>query len=465
MHNELDAQDRKELNHVHAMVDESISLLERIHNKKRVDMIVTCCMSGGVDSSVATLLLKEAGVQVRALFMNNWDASGEESIDPQKICENVRLDWKDVRSVCEKFKIPHFHETLSPDCNESTNARPVKFIEIYWNQVFQRMLKDYENGLTPSPDLLCNKYVKFNALFKYLEQKSSDPSQINLIATGHYAQLAMDQNEKLFLLQGKDKTKDQTYFLAQVDPRVFKQCIFPLGGLIKKQHVRELLAKKYYKLSERIYTKKESMGLCFVGKRKKFTDFLADYIDERPGPIISMTDDISEIRLQKASERKLLKNKWQSILNEKDADRIIGEHRGAAFYTIGQSVPVSGLKQKVYICKRDVKNNIVYVAPASIASEWINGIAFNTYNPHWLVENPVEMYKDNTTVYTKIRHADMVPKACILNYHSSLEYLEVISTGEPFNGIAPGQPAVFYKKLDVFDEMVCMGSAIIENKR
>lgn len=485
-HNHLtSADDKSNLNMIHEQVERAIDLMLKTHKKtKASELTITCCMSGGIDSTVTALLLQEAGVRIRSLFMSNWDARGEEnsSDNAQEMCESVRLDWQDVKTVCSQFHIPHFHEALSPvvssssgdsssSSSPSSNARPVRFIEEYWNHVFQKMIEGYEHGVTPNPDLLCNKHIKFNALFKYLDKMDTERDHDSLIATGHYAQLGLKPlnndptNHTVHLLRAKDLTKDQTFFLAQVDPKVFRQTIFPLGGLIKKTQVKDLLAKRYYKLPERIASKKESMGICFVGKRKRFSDFLADYIEPKPGPVLTISGSASNVVEHSKAFKTELLSKWGSQLAANQHQKLVGHHNGTSFYTIGQTYRLSGSKEKLHVCAKDHENNIVYVAGASNSHQYLDLPTFNTYDAHWLVPDIQKLLSSNIPLSTKIRHAEHIPQPCKLHSVENKNSLVVEAEGDTvFNCVAPGQTAVFYAKDEAFEDLVCVGSAIITDK-
>ncbi|KAL5014729.1 hypothetical protein ScPMuIL_008999 [Solemya velum] len=212
---------------------------------------VVCGMSGGVDSSVAALLLKEKGYEVVGLFMKNWDIANE-----QGKCM-VDDDRKDAEFVCKRIGIP-FHE--------------VNFVKEYWNEVFSSFVTDYESGLTPNPDILCNKFIKFSKFLTY----AVDNLGADAIATGHYARTSGSPTEGIKLLKAVDSVKDQTFFLSQISQAALQKTIFPLGELTKDvvKHVACTAGL------ERIATKKESMGICFVGSRN-FHQFIAEGVQHQ----------------------------------------------------------------------------------------------------------------------------------------------------------------------------------------
>ncbi len=262
-------------------------------------------MSGGVDSSVSALLLKEQGYNVVGLFMKNWDEK-----DDRGQC-TAEQDYEDVRRVCNKIGIPYY---------------TVNFTQEYMDNVFDSFIKDYEQGRTPNPDVLCNREVKFKPFLKFAKSIGAD-----YIATGHYARIR-HENDKHYLLRAVDENKDQTYFLNQLSQEQLKDVLFPIGGICKPQ-VREI-AREHNLITA---DKKDSTGICFIGERK-FREFLKGFIPAQKGNF--MTED----------------------------GRIVGQHEGSMYYTIGQrkGLNIGGIKGEEegrwFVVKKDIKNNIVYVS-------------------------------------------------------------------------------------------------------
>ena len=262
-------------------------------------------VSGGVDSSVAALLLLEQGYEVEALFMKNWDESDETG---SCIWE---ADVEDALAVCEKLSI---------------RLNTVDLSEAYWHKVFQQFLDEYSAGRTPNPDILCNQEIKFHAFMEHAT--SLDAARI---ATGHYAAIQWHEG-KYLLHKGADRNKDQSYFLCRLTQAQLSQSLFPLGTL-KKPEVRAL-AKKHGLAT---HDKKDSTGICFIGERP-FRDFLSHYLPVQAGPIrtIDGTD--------------------------------VGEHAGVHFYTLGQrrGLGIGGVKghpeKPWYVVAKDVENNALTVA-------------------------------------------------------------------------------------------------------
>ncbi len=265
-------------------------------------------ISGGVDSAVAALLLKEQGYEVEGLFMRNWDSMlnndtlGNPNFN-QEICPQ-ETDYNDALKTCEILGI---------------KLHRVDFIKEYWDNVFTYFLEELKKGRTPNPDMLCNKYIKFDLFKKEALKLGAD-----YIATGHYARV---KNNTLY--KALDQNKDQTYFLADIKKEQLENVIFPLGDLTKPQ-VRDIALKANLNVA----TKKDSTGICFIGERH-FQEFVKNYLKPNPGDII----DVS-------------------------TDKVIGKHTGLMNYTIGQrrNVGLSGDELRHYVCGKDVSKNILYVA-------------------------------------------------------------------------------------------------------
>lgn len=281
-------------------------------------------MSGGVDSSVSALLLKEQGHHVIGVFMKNWEETDEEGV-----CA-ADQDYKDVIAVASMLDIPYYQMNFSKE---------------YWDKVFARCLDDFKAGHTPNPDILCNKEIKFKAFFEKAKELGAD-----FVATGHYCQ-NIEKDGRHYLVRGVDCDKDQTYFLYTMQESVLKQVLFPIGHL-KKKEVRELAKKNGLITAE----KKDSTGICFIGKRD-FRDFLSRYITKKKGALKTL------------------------------AGVTVGEHEGVYFYTIGQrkGLGIGGKGEAWYVIGKDVEKNIVYVEQGDTHPElyldhltateesWVNG--------------------------------------------------------------------------------------------
>ncbi|MCM1546553.1 MAG: tRNA 2-thiouridine(34) synthase MnmA [Clostridiales bacterium] len=262
-------------------------------------------MSGGVDSSVAALLLKEQGYNVIGLFMLNWEENGEDGA-----C-TAESDFADVRRVCSLLNIPYYS---------------VNFAKQYQERVFKYFLSEYAAGRTPNPDVLCNREIKFGPFREYALSLGAD-----YIATGHYCGIEHAASGRHYLLKAADTAKDQTYFLNQVREAQFENVLFPLAGL-PKEEVRKIAEKSGLATAK----KKDSTGICFIGERN-FRKFLMEYLPARPGKILTL-----------------------------DGEEV-GEHVGLMHYTIGQRRGVniggkSGETGRWFVVKKDLKDNILYVS-------------------------------------------------------------------------------------------------------
>lgn len=263
-------------------------------------------MSGGVDSSVSALLLKDAGYEVIALFMKNWKETDEDGV-----CTSTE-DSQDARMVADQLGIPFY---------------TINFEKEYWDRVFTYFLDEYKQGRTPNPDIMCNQEIKFNAFLDYALQLEA-----NYIAMGHYAQVE-ERNGDYYLLRGKDQNKDQSYFLSRISQNALSKTLFPIGHLEKKE-VRELAEK------HGLYTakKKDSTGICFIGERN-FDEFLDRYLLSTKGNFIDV-----------------------------DGNKV-GTHNGLIHYTLGQRKGIGiggvGTGEPWFVVGKNLKDNIVYVAQGS----------------------------------------------------------------------------------------------------
>lgn len=270
--------------------------------KSKKDIQVIIGMSGGVDSSVAALLLKEEGYNVIGIFMKNWDESDEFGY-----CTATE-DYEDVRRVCDQIGIPYY---------------TVNFEKEYWDKVFTYFLEEYKKGRTPNPDVMCNKEIKFKAFLQHALKLGAD-----YLATGHYAQIDYYEGEYR-LLRGADSNKDQTYFLNALGQYQLSKAMFPIGHLTKSQ-VRQIAEENDLATAK----KKDSTGICFIGERD-FNEFLSRYLPAQPGEIRSLSGEIK------------------------------GEHQGLMYYTLGQrkglGIGGSGSGEPWFVVSKDLEKNILYV--------------------------------------------------------------------------------------------------------
>lgn len=354
-------------------------------------------MSGGVDSSVTAALLKEQGYNIIGLFMHNWE---EDDIDGY--C-TATADYEDVKRVCNKLGIPYYS---------------VNFAKEYQDRVFRYFLDEYKNGRTPNPDVLCNREIKFGPFLEYAKKIGA-----HYIATGHYA--AMEhKNGKHYLKNAVDDNKDQTYFLNQLSQKQLEMVLFPLGELTKSQ-VREI-AKKY---DLNTATKKDSTGICFIGERK-FRDFLKTFLPAQSGKIVD------------------------------EEGKIVGEHEGIMFYTLGQrrGLNIGGLSGRNggrwFVLDKDVKNNTLIVSQGNSDKLYSNGLVATNVN--WIPSVPTTLEFD---CYAKFRYRQENQKVRV-----KLEGNKVIVTFyEKQRAITPGQFVVFYGALDTEGNIVLNNVNLSDN--
>ncbi len=349
-------------------------------------------MSGGVDSSVAAYILQKQGYEVIGLFMRNWDSlvnndiSGNPNLN-NNICPQEQ-DYNDALEVCKKLNIP---------------LHRVDFVKEYWDYVFKYFLDELEKGRTPNPDLMCNKYIKFDLFKKEAEKLGAD-----YVATGHYARIIGNR-----LCRAVDLNKDQTYFLAQVSEEHLKNVLFPIGDLIKPE-VRKIADD----LNLVTAKKKDSTGICFIGERN-YQKFISNYLKPNPGDIIDI-----------------------------DTLKVIGTHSGLMNYTIGQrrNVGISGNSEKHFVVGKDVKKNILYVAFGE-DSKYL-------YSDSCIVDNVNYLCQTRHTFCTaKFRYRGEDHEV-ILEYLDNNEIL--VKYPSKVKAVTPGQACVFY-----LGEQ-CLGSGIIK---
>jgi len=268
--------------------------------KEPKDTRVVVGMSGGVDSSVAALLLKEQGYDVVGIFMKNWDDTDENGV-----CTATE-DYEDVIRVCNQLDIPYY---------------AVNFEKQYWDKVFTYFLEEYKAGRTPNPDVMCNKEIKFKAFLDHALSLGAD-----YLATGHYAQV-QENNGVYEMLRGIDRNKDQTYFLNQLTQEMLEKVMFPLGHLEKKQ-VREIAQQHDLATAK----KKDSTGICFIGERN-FKEFLSEYLPAQPGNMETLDGEVK------------------------------GQHEGLMYYTLGQrqGLGIGGAGDPWFVVGKNVEENILYV--------------------------------------------------------------------------------------------------------
>jgi len=356
-------------------------------------------MSGGVDSSVSALLLKEQGYQVEGLFMKNWDED-----DGTDYCTAMQ-DLEDAQKVCDKLNI---------------KLHTASFAAEYWDRVFEYFLAEYKAGRTPNPDILCNKEIKFKAFLDYAVTLGAD-----FIATGHYVRKKTVTNEKTgqeqaFLLKGLDNNKDQSYFLHLVTEDKIAKTLFPVGEL-EKPVVRQLALEN----DLITHDKKDSTGICFIGERK-FKDFLQQYLPAQPGDIVTENGEV------------------------------IGQHQGLMYHTIGQrqGLGIGGLQSHGeapwYVAQKDLDNNkLLVVQGKNHPLLFASGLSVQSID--WINEQHPDLPL-RCLAKTRYRQPD---QQCLVTQADSGEI--IVTFDKPQRAITPGQSLVIY------DGDICLGGAIIES--
>lgn len=341
-------------------------------------------MSGGVDSSVAAILLKEQGYEVIGVFMKNWEEK-----DDNGNCM-AEEDYKDVVTVAEQLDIPYYS---------------VNFVKEYWDKVFTYFLDEYKKGRTPNPDVMCNKEIKFKAFLDYAIKLGAD-----YVATGHYARIVHEEKDgkiKSVMLRGIDDNKDQTYFLCQLSQKQLEKVLFPIGEYTKPQ-IREI-AEKYNLATAK---KKDSTGICFIGERD-FNEFLSKYLPAKGGNIVNTEG------------------------------KILGKHNGLMYYTIGQRKGIGigntkeGTGEPWFVVDKNLETNELIVTQGDKSVLYSKGLIatdFNFINMEDM-EFPLEC-----TVKFRYRQSDS--KAVIKKLPD--EKYEVLFD-EPQKAVTPGQIVVAYK--------------------
>ena len=367
-------------------------------------------MSGGVDSAVAALLLRDAGYAVQGLFMSNWED------DDDAYCTTA-TDFQDARRVCETLGIV---------------LHRASFAEQYRERVFDLFLREYSAGRTPNPDVLCNREIKFGVCLDYMHRLGA-----SWIATGHYARLRQTSAGPQ-LLKATDTAKDQSYFLHGVAAAALSRTLFPIGEL-RKAEVRRLA----HAAGLPVYDKPDSTGICFIGERP-FREFLSRHLRTEPGPI------------------------------ENDRGMVLGEHRGLALYTLGQrsGLCIGGRAGSAaapwYVADKDPRRNALIVVQDQDHPLLLSD-AFDVEQMHWLDSDG-----DTTAcsgadagdgaldcaVKTRYRQNDL---GCTVRLHAGAPNISAapiwrVSLSEPARAVTPGQYAVFYRGAR------CLGGGVIAQR-
>lgn len=353
-------------------------------------------MSGGVDSSVTALLLKQQGYDVVGVFMKNWDDTDENGV-----CTATE-DYKDVAKVATQIGIPYYS---------------VNFEKEYWDRVFTYLIDEFKKGRTPNPDVICNKEIKFKAFIEYANQLGAD-----YVATGHYADLKRDEAGNMHLMRAKDQTKDQTYFLSQLDHAQLDKVLFPLAGYTKKE-VRQLAKDAGLVVAD----KKDSVGICFIGEDGHFREFLSQYLPAQQGEMQTVDG------------------------------KVVGTHAGLMYYTIGQrkGLGLGGTKENNapwFVIGKDITENVLYVGQG-YENEHLYATHMEASDIHW-VDDVVSRYGTEFHCTAKFRYRQKDEGVTVKL--SDDGQMVTVTSDDPARAITPGQAVVFY------DGDECLGSAIID---
>ncbi len=387
-------------------------------------------LSGGVDSSVAAYLLKQQGYEVIGLFMKNWH---DESVTISNECPWLE-DSNDAMLVAEKLGIPFQVVDLS---------------EEYQKRIVDYMFSEYEKGRTPNPDVLCNREIKFDVFMKIALNLGAD-----YVATGHYCRkdsIIKNDKEYFRLLAGKDTNKDQSYFLCQLSQEQLAKSLFPIGELTKPQ-VREIAQE----LDLITADKKDSQGLCFIGK-VRLPEFLQQKLQPKEGDIITIPKDspIYTVAIpkfnSKIEELEFYAKKY--VYTPKDG-KVVGKHQGAHYFTKGQrkGLAVGGTKEPLFVIETDVENNIIYTGEGkSHKGLYRKALLIKNEEIHFVRPDLILNNGDSMEVQARIRYRQALQKATL---HKTEKGLYVFFNVEQ-SAITEGQFVTWY--LD--DELV--GSGVI----
>jgi len=391
---------------------------------------VVIALSGGVDSSVSAYLLKKQGYHVIGLFMKNWH---DESVTISNECPWLD-DSNDAMIVSQNLKIPFQTVDLSKEYN---------------TRIIQYMFREYKQGRTPNPDILCNREIKFDIFMKIALDLGAD-----FVATGHYSRISREKKGKIIihkLISGVDKSKDQSYFLCQLNQKQLSKILFPIGNL-KKTEVRKIANDIGLVNAE----KKDSQGLCFVGK-VKLPDFLMQKLKPKKGLIIEI-DSSSDLYKKKTDNSSSIKDKLikglRNINYKIDDGREVGKHNGAFYFTIGQrkGLRVGGTNKPLFVLQTDVENNIVYVGMGKDhPGLYRDALLVDSNEEHWIREDLKLSYEESMIVMARIRYRQPLQKARLFRYKEGIYVL----FDKPQSSITKGQFVAWY----IEDELI--GSGVI----
>ncbi len=388
-------------------------------------------LSGGVDSSVTAYLMQQQGYEVIGLFMRNWN---DDSVTIGNECPWVD-DSNDALIIAQQLNIPFQVVDLSA---------------IYKERIVNYMFHEYEIGRTPNPDILCNREIKFDIFLKTALSLGAD-----YVATGHYCRKEeenIDGETVYKLLAGKDKNKDQSYFLCQLTQEQLKHALFPIGAL-QKSEVRAIAAEAGLMTAG----KKDSQGLCFIGK-VRLPDFLQQQLVPKEGNVVEIPSDLDIFPKYNYQfdqvEADQLSYLSQNYHYTSDQGKVVGQHKGAFFYTIGQrkGLGIGGYDLPILIIGTDTKENIIYVGKGE-DHPGLNRPALFIANDeiHWIRTDLALQVGEQRNYSVRIRYRQNLETACL--YQTS-EGLYIVFENLQ-RGIAPGQFAAWY------DDEELVGSGVI----
>ena len=338
-------------------------------------------MSGGVDSSVAALLLKRQGYDVIGVFMKNWDEQDENGV-----CTST-ADWEDVQDVCQTVGIPFY---------------AVNFEKEYQERVFSHFLAEYRKGRTPNPDVLCNREIKFKAFLEFAMKLGADK-----LATGHFVRTELRGGHPV-LLRGADRQKDQSYFLYMLKEEQLRRSVFPVGGMTKAQ-VRAIAAENGLSVS----AKKDSTGVCFIGERN-FREFLQNYLPTTPGDM------------------------------KTEAGEIVGRHIGLCYYTPGQrkglGIGGRGDGRSWFVLDKDLPHNVLIVGQGEDHPR-LYSRRIEASQATWIAGDAPMPQGEPYRCTAKFRYRQADQQVSILRNGDIL----TIEAETPQRAVTPGQSAVFYQ--------------------
>lgn len=382
-------------------------------------------LSGGVDSSIAAYLLKEQGYEVIGMFMKNWH---DDSVTISNECPWLD-DSNDAMIVAQHLGIPFQTIDLSKE---------------YKERIVDYMFSEYQNGRTPNPDVLCNREIKFDIFLKAATKLGAD-----YVATGHYCRKGEIEKDGKFvfqLLAGKDNNKDQSYFLCQLTQGQLAKAMFPIGELTKPE-VRAIAKKMGLATAD----KKDSQGLCFIGK-VHLPEFLQQKLETKKGIVIEVPKD--SIAFKNGWSKEDYKSISRPYALSPEMGAVVGEHNGAHYYTIGQrkGLNIGGFAKPLFVIGTDTKQNVIYMGQGEDhPGLYRNGLFIHLKDEHWIRTDLQLQVGASREYQVRIRYRQPLENAKLIKRERGT----YIIFDKPQRGVAPGQFAAWYQN----DELI--GSGVI----